>query len=194
VRAADSSFPTDSRPDLGAEGPAKRPPVAKLADDHIIAFGKPSRIGNIEVTPTKLSLGPTRLQAKVPGGKGSRLDESENFLHLRLKLKNVAVSDEFAPFDPAFLREPDRGFPASFIETGTGDRISPYPLATESEWSIVGQSFEKLVPGETKETVLVSAKGARAWMTESMTWRFPIRTAPDRTEVVGVRFRASDVP
>ena len=67
-----------------------------------------------------------------------------------------------------FFRTEPRGLPQSFIETGTGDRVFTYPLAVESEWSIAGQTFEALRPGESREMELVSTKGARGWMADPM--------------------------
>ena len=54
-------------------------------------------------------------------------------------------------------RKHESGEVDSFVMLGGGKRIEPFPLAVESEWTIVGQDFRELGPGETMEALIVSA-------------------------------------
>ena len=76
-------------------------------------------------------------------------------MRVRLQLKNLSNDESFAPFDHELrARPPNGGMPEMFLETEGGGRVGPYPLAPESEWSIAGQSFAPLKPGQSAETVL----------------------------------------
>ena len=68
-----------------------------------------------------------------------------------------------------------------------------FRLAIESEWSIEGQVFPSLKPGETAETILVSEPVAMADLHGTMTWHVKLRTGPYRTDVLGVQFSVEDV-
>ncbi len=98
-----------------------------------------------------------------------------------------------APIDPAIVRDPVPAVDQSFIEVPGGRRIAMFRLALESEWSIREQVFRSLKPGETVETVLVSEPVAMADLKGTMTWHVKLRTAPFRTDVLGVRFVAEQV-
>ena len=85
---------------------------------------------------------------------------------LTLRLKNVSPDVVLAPLDEAFVRDRINADPDSFIEAGpTGATIAMFPLAVESEWSIVGQSFRELQPGEAFEFIVVSAPDAAGKLT-----------------------------
>ena len=68
-----------------------------------------------------------------------------------------------------------------------------YPLAIESEWSILGQEFRDLRPGQEFETLLVSAPDSALRADGPMTWRVRLRTGINRTDDLGVRFQPADV-
>jgi hypothetical protein len=67
------------------------------------------------------------------------------------------------------------------------------PSIASSRWSIVGQEFRKLKPDESSETVVVSAADALKQMAPEMTWRIRLRTGIEQIDVVGVRFRDSEI-
>ncbi len=111
-----------------------------------------------------------------------------------MRLKNVSNDLVLAPFDEAFVRDRLHADPDSSIETkGGGAAIAMFPLAVESEWSIVGQPFRELKPGETLETIVVSEPESTAKLAPEMIWRIRLRTDLNHTEDLGVRFRADDV-
>ena len=76
---------------------------------------------------------------------------------------------------------------------GGGRRIELFPLAVESEWSIVGQDFRELGPGESMEALIVSAPDALGLKEEEMTWRVRLRTGINETDVLGVRIADREI-
>ena len=73
-----------------------------------------------------------------------------------------------------------------------GPRPDMYPPAATSQWSIVGQGFHELEPGEPYEAVVGAADALRQKAPE-LTWRARLRTGIERTDMVGVRFRDSEI-
>ena len=149
------------------------------------------RLGGVEFTPLEVVV--TRLDLVRSIDPAAWRREKSASLVLRLKLKNVTNNDQFAPLEPRFVREqpatPDR----STIATSQGQGINLFPLAVDSEWSIVGQDFTVLEPGESMETLVASEPGVADRLTDLMTWRVRIRTGLFRTDVLGVRFSKNDV-
>ena len=112
---------------------------------------------------------------------------------LRLKLRNISKDHEFAPLERRFVREQGTAFDRSMIAISPGEGLNLFPLAVESEWSIEGQSFATLKPGETMETVIASETIVADRLTDEMTWRVRVRIGSYRTDVLGVRFSRIDV-
>lgn len=192
--STDEPAMVDSRPDPGRRADRARRIVARpsLPSDRILTFGQSLRLGQIEVTPVRVTSGPVLLERTLFASATE--DGGANALKLHLRLKNVSIDRVLPPLDEAFLRPREPGSPDTFIETSPGrPPIDPFPLAVESEWSIVGQDLHELGPGESVETIIVSAPEALAAMTPEMTWRLRLRTDVEHTEVLGVRFHASDV-
>ncbi|AGA30653.1 hypothetical protein [Singulisphaera acidiphila] len=182
-------FPaSENRLDPGrrADQSRKWVPPQPIAADHLATFGQAIRIGSLEVTPLEITLGPVGLEQAFGGA--TRRDGGSGALRLKLKLKNVSSDTIFVPLDEVFIRERDQGGPDSFIETAKGGPIAMYPLAVESEWSIRGQTFKELQPGESCEALLVSAPDVSDRLSSQMTWRIRLRTGIDRTDTLGVRF------
>ena len=59
------------------------------------------------------------------------------------------------------MREQNSPLDRSSIVTRGGKIIGLFPLAIDSEWSIVGQEFPVLKPGESTETMIASELGPR---------------------------------
>jgi len=189
------TLPTDSRPDLEQhpEGAPKVLPVAPVAEDHLTSIGQTLRLGSLEFTPVSIEVGRVALEHLPASSRAARSDGGSDALLLSVRFHNLSQEAVFAPLEAAFVREPDRGLPDSFIECGNGERIEIYRLAMQSEWAIVGQSFPELKPGETAETLVVSTTDALAHAANPMTWRLRLRTGPERVEVVGVRFGVHEI-
>lgn len=189
------TIPADSRPDLGRRADRSQgvQPATPIPADRLTRLGQPIRTGTLEFTPLGVAVGGVTLENYPIGGRRRVRAGGDDALWLRARFRNLSPDLIFAPLDEAFVREPDRGLPDSFIEAGNQERIYMYPLAVESEWSIVGQAFPLLRPGEVAETVVVSATGAIDRAAGEMTWRLRLRTGQDRTEEVGVRFDAGQI-
>ena len=194
---ADADSPAaEARPDPGRRAdqssrlapPGPPPPIAA---DHLTSLGLPITVGGLEVTPLGVSAGPVRFHHLI--NQSETRKKENDALILRLRLHNVSTNAAFFPLDEVFLREGDRGTVDSYIEAGPEGWIGPCPLAVASEWAILGQEFRKLNPGETYETIIVSAPDARKQMARDMTGRLRLRTGIEQTDLIGVRFHADDV-
>ena len=190
----EDDFPAASTaPDPGRRADLSRkvasPP--SIASDHRTTLGKPLRMGLLEATPLGISLGKVRLQRSFDPAQGR--DGGDNALRLKLRLENVSTDAIFFPLDEAFLRENERRQLDSSIETSDGLQIEMFPLAVASEWSIVGQEFRELKPGQSYETEVVSAPDVQGHVTPEMTWRLRLRTGINQTDTMGVRFREDQI-
>jgi hypothetical protein len=129
-----------------------------------------------------------RLQGKAEGDR-----VSAPALVMTLELANRSTSSTFAPLDPAIIRDPTPAVDQSLIEFPGDRQLAMFRLATDSEWLIENQDFSTLRPGETLETILVSEPVEMAALKGSMIWHVKLRTAPFRTDVLGVRFTPDQV-
>ncbi len=178
------TLPNDSRID-----PARRAAsLPALADDRRVAIGHAVTVGSLEITPEGVEAGPVNL-VRPDGG---HRDGGPAALILKLRLKNVSADATFAPLDPEFVRNPDRGLCDTLIETPSGP-VEMYPLSVASEQRIEGQSFAALKPGEGRGVVLVSEADSRAKAEGAMTWRVRLRVDPDHSIVLGVPFSGDEV-
>ncbi len=188
--SAAPTIPASSRMAIDSnDGSAFVAELPEIPTERLTAIGRPLRIGDLEITPLEIRTAPVRL---VSATSGRHREGGKDALELRLRIRNLSQSEIFAPLEPAFVREPDRGVPESLI-VAEDHPILPYRLATQSEWEINGESFAELEPGEERETVVVSEADALAKVTPSMTWRLRLRTAPERTDVIGVSFERHEV-
>ncbi|MHC5541653.1 DUF4352 domain-containing protein, partial [Singulisphaera rosea] len=162
-----------------------------IAADHLIPLGKPIQLGDLEVTPMRVSSGAVALKRTI--SEPELRDGGNDALTLKVRLRNTSKDTIFAPLDEAFLRERDKDVLDTVIETGGGAEITMYPLAVTSEWSIDDQEFPELRPGESFEGIVVSAPDATSRVTDEMTWRLRLRTGIDHNDTLGVRFRKADV-
>jgi hypothetical protein len=190
---ADPFPPADTATDPGhrADQSRKLVPPPPLPDDRIAKLGQTVRLGSLEVTPLEITTGTVSLVREI--NRAEKRQGGEGALLLKLRLKNVSSDSILVPLDEAFLRERGRGIRDSFVETGPIAQIDMFPLAVVSEWSIVGQEFRELRPGESYETEVVSAPDAIAHLVPEMTWRIRLRTDVNQTETLGVRFREKDI-
>ncbi len=165
-------------------------PAGVIPPDRVAALGRTIRVGSLEVTPLAVERGSVRLRRAGLAGKVEERDGGPGALKLRLRLRNVSKDLTFAPLDESFLRDREDGPSDGFVEIDGGERVYLYPLAANSEWSIDGQEFPDLRPGEAREVRVVTAAGFPA-AGPAMTWRLRLRTGLDATDVVGVTVPAS---
>lgn len=168
-------------------------PALPIGEGNHVALGETIQVGDLEITPTDIVRDAVVLEHL--GGDAETKDGGRDALWLRLKLRNRSETTSFAPLDESFIRDPDRGAPNSFVECGdaSGTRIYHYPLAVLSEWGIRGQGFPALHPGEAGEVVVLSTPGIGELGASPYLWRVQLRTAGNRTDLIGVRFRGEQV-
>jgi hypothetical protein len=162
-----------------------------LSAERIIAPGETIVIGSLEVTPLEIAAGPVILRREVTEVEARR--GGNDALILKLRLKNLSNDSTLVPLDEAFIRERKRGIRDSYIEAGQSQQIDMYPLAIVSEWSIAGQDFRELQPGESYETRVVSVPDALDRLTPEMTWQLRLRTDLNQTGRMGIRFHKDDI-
>jgi hypothetical protein len=165
-------------------------PIAPIPPERITKLGEPLRIGSLEITPIAVARQGVRLRRVSLTGKNEVRDGGSGALGLRVRLRNVSDDAIFAPLEKAFLRDSDNAISQSFVEIPPADRVYLYSLAVDSEWSIAGQEFPELRPGEVKETTIVTTADFPS-TGSPMTWRLMVRTGPGTTAAVGVAIRAS---
>lgn len=170
-------------------------PPKPVPADRRVSLGQRLRIGSLEILPIEIRRDRVALVHDKFGGGTEKRPGGERALQLKLRLRNLSDSEIFAPLDEAFVRDPDAGTPDSFIEAGPNLRVYSFPLAIRSEWSIVGQTFRELRPGESFETAIVSAPDAFVDLPDDtpLLWRVRLRVGIASNEVVGVSFRKKDV-
>lgn len=158
-----------------------------------VNLGETLGAGSLEITPILVKTAEVMLRRTTAEGKEQTRPGGDNALWLRLKLKNNG-SAKLLPLEKAFVRDKVQGQPDSEIETASGERIGPFrPLPVDSEWSIIGQSFPSLEPGEEAETWVVSSTEARGRATDSLTWRLRLRTGAGPPESIAVKFLEKDI-
>jgi hypothetical protein len=189
-------------PVVNAEQPAGESPpkmvetrplteLAPLPATNLARLGETVRIGDLEVTPIEVVVNRLDLIRSVEPHKWRR--EDSDSVILRLRLTNASRDQSFAPLELAFVREQSSPLDRSSITTKEGKIIGLFPLAIDSEWSIEGQEFPVLKPGDSTETLIASELGAADRLTSEMTWRVRLRIGPYKTDMIGVRFHKDDV-
>jgi hypothetical protein len=169
----------------------KSVPPEPLPANRIVSLGETIDVGSLRVMPLDVSLGPVILVREFhPSEK--RLG-GEDALRLRIRLENRSSDWHLVPLDEAFIRERGRGIRDSFIVAGSSRHLEMFPLAVVSEWSIRGQEFRLLGPGESYETLVVSAPGVADRLAREMTWRLRLRVDVNQTETLGVRFTREEI-
>jgi hypothetical protein len=163
-------------------------PPEPILGEHFAEMGKPLRVGDLEVTPLDVKRLDVVLQRSGSFAGAGLKSGGKGALSLRLQLKNESKDAVFAPVDQAYVRERGPEIVDTFVETAQGDRVYPFPLAVDSEWSIVGQDFAELRPGESRTVAVVTAPDAPSDASGPFTWRVRLRTGIDRTDVVGLRW------
>ena len=161
-------------------------PAPSIPADRVTAVGKPLTIGLLEVTPLGATPTSVNIRRAGLGGRDELKKGGSRSMALRLRLRNTSKDAVFAPLDEAFVRDRDDGVSESFVELDGGERVYLYPLSVESEWSIVGQDFPALKPGEARETRVVTAADFPSTRS-GMTWRIKLRTGLKETAVIGVK-------
>ena len=169
-------------------------PPEPILGEHFADLGRPLRVGDLEITPAEVLRRDVTLQRADAFATPGRREGGKGALVLRLKLTNRSKDAVFAPLDRAYVRERGKDVVDTFLTTADDERIYPYPLAVDSEWSIVGQNFGELKPGESKMVDIVSAPDAPPDQAGPFIWRVRLRTGINRTDAIGVRWPTKPAP
>ena len=165
---------------------------AKIPEANRTTLGGTLKLGDLEVTPLSVTEGPVELERTLTVRKTRK--GGGHALKLRLRFRNISQSAIFAPLDEGFIRERLRAAPESFVESNTGEPIlTLYPLAVESEWSIVGQVIRELGPQQSFESLIVTEPDALGRVTPEMVWRVRLRIGINETADLGLIFRANEI-
>jgi hypothetical protein len=163
-------------------------PPEPLLGEHFVKMGQALLVGDLEIKPVEVKRQDVTLLRSAQFTKPDRKSGGKGALVLWLRLKNLSKETVFAPLDQAYLREGGKEIVDTFIETENNERIYPYPLAIESEWSIDFQDFRELRPGESRRVAIVSAPDAPPNSSGPFTWRVRLRTGINRSDIIGVRW------
>jgi hypothetical protein len=174
------------QPPTNADRSRKVQPPEPIEGDHLVRLKQPLKIGSLEITPIDVTRKDVKTQRKGVVNEFEFRDRGKNALMLRLKLRNTSEDTVFAPLDPAYLREHGDKLVDTFVTTASGERVYPFPLAIESEWSIVGQDLSELRPGESRTVAIVTRPDAPPDDAGPFTWRVRLRTGIDRTDTIGL--------
>jgi hypothetical protein len=185
VASAPPSATIEEGPRRAARSRRVEPP-APVPPERTTTIGKPLKVGSLEVTPLGAARARVQLRRTGLAGRVEQKDGGRGAMTLRLRLRNTSNDAVFAPLDESFLRDRDEGPSESFVELVNGERVYLYPIPVASEWSIVGQEFPDLRPGEAREALVVTAADFPA-TASGMTWRLVLRTGLDETETIAVR-------
>ncbi len=171
--------------------PAPSSPSPPLPPENLTTLGKAIRLGDLEVTPLTVLAVPVELVRTIDPDKRRR---ERDCLILRLRLLNRSKEQAFTPVDRNLVRDRDLRAFDPYIETSEGRMIRLFPLAMDSEWSILGQSFPVLEPGESAETFIAAEPGSANLLADEMTWRVRLRIGVYRSDMLGVRFTKGGRP
>lgn len=189
VSETSSEKPVVESPLQPVDEPEDRSPPP-LPPENLTTIGKSVQLGDLEVTPLSIEAGPIDLVRTIDPSKSRR---EHGCLVLRLRLANRSKEYTFAPADLNSVRGRELRYFDPYIATSSGPAIPLFPLALASEWSIHGQSFPVLGPGETAETFIASEPGSAEHLADEMTWRVRLRTGVYRNDMLGVRFTRDQV-
>jgi hypothetical protein len=162
-----------------------------IPDENMVALGSAVRIEDLQVRPLSVALARVELVGALDASKYNA-EESESLV-LRIQLTNLSKRQRFAPLELAYVRDQSSPLDRCLITTPGSATIGTYPLAVDSEWSIIGQEPRVLDRGETMETIIASEPKVSALVASDMIWRIRLRIGPFRSDVVGVRFKDTDV-
>ena len=187
------------------------PPSAAVPPGHRVAIGESERFGHIRVEPLGVTRGPVQLEHYTGASRQTPPSFGGEPLKLRLRLTNessaTASGQVIAPLDRDLMYErlPDAtGQVVSnqyvYNAGQAGDpAVLLLPLATTSEWNVVGQPLDPLKPGESVETIVAAGPQNIEKLGANAVWRLQLRkgyhdaTGHGVTTLVEVPFDATAV-
>ena len=205
----------ESLPDVAPRGENEFryvPPSAAVPTGHRVGLGESEQFGHIRIEPLGVTRGPVSL-SHYSGRGGTPPDLGGEALRLRLRLTNTSPTDAsgqmIAPLDSELVydRLPNGSgqivsnqYLYNASESTDEPAVMMLPLAATTEWVVDGQSFPRLAPGESVETVLVAGPQGLDALGADAVWRVQLRkgyhdrTGRGVTTLVEVPFDAASVP
>ena len=164
-------------------------PPELVVEVRAVEIGQSVTLGLLEITPVEVNRKSVKLQrSSTYSSTEPTRDGGKNALVLSLKLRNLSKDKVFAPLDQAYLRGRGKDVVDTYVTAVDGERIYPYPLAVDSELTVVGQDFTELRPGESRTVPIVSAPDAPPDANGPFTFRVRLRTGIDRNDAIEVRW------
>jgi hypothetical protein len=190
------SSPTETRPAIAASpsqtaSPELLEPPPSIPIENVASLGKAIRLGGVEVTPLGVFALPLELIRAIQPTENRQ--ENEESLALQLKITSTLKFRAFAPLDATLVRDHGVRPQDPYIVTSDEGTIRLFALAVDSEWSIRGQEFPVLQPGESAVTIIAAEPGSARRLAPEMTWRVRVRTGVYRTDMIGVRFTRDEI-
>ena len=156
------------------------PELKPIAPDRLIALGSSRQIDALLVEPLAVERKNLTLERVNFAGKTERRDGGKQAVLLRVRLQNCSTDRVFAPVDPAFVRGRSDDVYETLLVLDDGRKIYPDPLAVSSEWTVAGESFADLRPGETREVTFATEPNAPAGIENQRgVWRIKLRTGTE---------------
>ncbi len=163
--------------------------------ERVIKIGQAREVGLLRVEPIAIERKNLLLERVNMAGKTEKRDGGKRALLLRVRLTNLSTDQIFAPVDPAFVRVHADSVLDTLLEMDDGRKIYPDPLAVDSEWTVAGESFADLRPGQSREVGFMTEANAPPDVERQVgTWRIKLRTGLDSTAVIGVRLPGASKP
>src|SRR5262249_9571680 len=149
--------------------------------ENVADLGRTIRLGDLDVTPISVEARAVELVRTIePRARRRQAD----CLVLRLNLVNRSKEQTFSPIDLNLVRERDLRSFDPYLATSEGKKMRLFPLAMDSEWSISGQEFPMLDPGQAAETFVVAEPGSASHLADEMRWRVRLRIGVYRIDML----------
>lgn len=159
-----------------------------IAADRMIDLGRSRQVGSLLIKPLTVDRRSLILERTGLTGKTERRDGGKRAVVLQVQLQNQSPDQVFVPVDPAFVRNRADDVSETFLHLDDGRKLYPNALAVDSEWSLVGQSFAVLRPGEARDVIFTTEANAPADAERlAGVWRIKLRTSVDSIALIGIR-------
>lgn len=206
----------ESLPDLRPLAPnefRKIPDGTDLPKGHVLRLGETRRLGDVAVTPLRVTREPLTFTGFRSGQPEPSLT-TEPVLRLWLRFENVAKDYGFPPFDAGLMshRMPEHStdpqtFANSFLMVSVGNdpgrRVLNFLQTLDNNFVLADQqSGQVVMPSESVDTFVASSEdlaGTEQSGNAECVWRIQFRKGVHQrsgngiTTLIDVRFSASDV-
>lgn len=173
-----------------------RPPTAGRAAEPVwsgrsVSLGKTLIIDDLEIMPLMILRKTIRLPETADAdSRWGR--EIRGCLALTVRLKNASADRALTPLEPSIVWDGDLG-EATYLEMGTGQRVSMLELSHENGEPIEERAFPTIAPGAVADVVILSEPVPSERLIGPLTWWISLKTGGDEMKTIGVRFSRREV-